>query len=281
MATLSGHRRIAGVIATLAAALVAAGPVLGVGVAYAASEPQVEFSGGSVLNMVVCKSQPTATTVTVPAETSVRFANRLGQTATLRINGKSVAQVGSNQAVPVLFHYGPVSVTMTVPCNVGVVEQFGSVVVNVTRPAAASSTTTAASSGSGTTTQGAAAQTSGRAALGRSTAASPAARPAGASPSATASPGASAAPSDAAIWGPGGLLDESRPPLAKDLNAGTNPALADGAAADVGAVVPASGTPRRTPSGMLALIATVLTIGVGVAAIRSMMAGRATRARFA
>jgi len=266
--------------AVVAAALLAAGPALAAGIAYAAPSKQVEFSGGSVLNMVVCKSQPSVSTLTVPAETSVSFANRLSQTASLLINGSQVATVGANQEVPVRFHFGPVSVSMSVPCNVGVVKQFGSVVVNVTKP----STTTATSSSGGSTTavQGVATQGAGRASAADRAAAAAAGRPAGAkSPAAAVSPSASAA-EDATIWGQGGLLDQSQPPLAKDLNAGTNPALADGAApADVGAVVPASGTPRRTPSGLLALIAAVLTIGVGVAGIRSLMAGRATRARFA
>jgi hypothetical protein len=267
--------------AVVAAAMLAAGPALAAGIAYAApSNPQVEFSGGSVLNMVVCKSQPSTSTLTVQAETSVSFANRLGQTASLRINGRQVSQVGANQAVPVRFHYGPVSVSMSVPCNVGVVEQFGSVTVNVTK----ASTAAAASSTGGSTTavQGVATQGAGRAPAADRAAAAAAGRPAATkSPAAAGSPSASAA-GDATIWGQGGLLDQSQPPLAKDLNAGTNPTLADGAApADVGEVVPASGTPRRTPSGLLALIAAVLTIGVGVAGIRSLMAGRATRVQFA
>ena len=75
--------------------------------------PTVEFSGGSVLNMLVCKSQPSTGRLSVPAESRVSFVNRLGQNATLRMGGRTVTSVGANQAVPVVFHHGPVEVSMT------------------------------------------------------------------------------------------------------------------------------------------------------------------------
>jgi hypothetical protein len=52
-------------------------------------------------------------------------------------------------------------------------------------------------------------------------------------------------------------------------------------ATDVGDVVAASGEPVHGPSGLLAMIATVLAIGVGVAAVRTVLARRTYRARFA
>ena len=76
--------------------------------------------------------------MTVPAESKVTFVNRLGQNATLRIGGKTVTSVGANQAVPVVFHHGPVEVSMTISCSAGVVEEFRPVTVGVTpKPAAA------------------------------------------------------------------------------------------------------------------------------------------------
>jgi hypothetical protein len=138
-------RRVAAAFAT---ALFAAGPALAASPAYAADGQSVEFSGGSVLSMLVCKSRPSAAQLTVPAESRVVFVNRLGQAAALRVDGRSVASVGPNQAVPVVFHYGPVAVSMALACNVGVVEQFQAVAVNVVRPVASGGGSAAARRGS-------------------------------------------------------------------------------------------------------------------------------------
>jgi hypothetical protein len=45
--------------------------------------------------------------------------------------------------------------------------------------------------------------------------------------------------------------------------------------------VAASGEPVHGPSGLLAMIAAVLTVGVGVAAVRAVLARRTPHARFA
>ena len=130
MATESSRpRRLA---AVCAAGLLAVGPALVAGPAFA-DTPTVAFSGGSVVGMLVCRSQPSAGQVTIAPESRVLFVNRLGQPATLRVGAQVVAKVGANQAVPVVFHYGPVPVSMAVPCSVGVVEQFESVTVAVSR----------------------------------------------------------------------------------------------------------------------------------------------------
>src|SRR3954469_11545832 len=132
MAMYSRNRRLA---AVLAAAALGAGPARAAAPA-AAAGPSVEFSGGSVLNVLVCRSQPSSNRLTVPAETRVTFINRLGQPATLHVGG-STSTIGANQAVPVVFHYGPVNVSMSMSCSVGVAEDFGAVAVAVTPPAAA------------------------------------------------------------------------------------------------------------------------------------------------
>ena len=49
----------------------------------------------------------------------------------------------------------------------------------------------------------------------------------------------------------------------------------------VEAAVPASGTPQNGPAGLLALIAAVCVVGVGIAAIRAIIAQRSTRASYA
>jgi hypothetical protein len=255
-----------------AAAALAIGPVLAAsGAATAAPANQaVEFSGGSVLNMLVCRSTPSTSKLTVPAESRVTFVNRLGQNATLRIDGRTVTSVGANQAVPVVFHYGPVSVSMTISCNAGVVEEFNKVTVVVT-PRAAAPAPTAASSGSnssGSTSRGASGASSARGATATRTATLPAA---GAEAAASADPWAPAA----------GQAASGAPSVAGAAGAEGAAEPAGVAAAEVGGLEAAAGEPVHGPSGLLAMIATVLSIGVGVAAVRAIIARRTSRAQFA
>jgi hypothetical protein len=251
----SPHRRWT---ALLAAAVFGTAPALlaAVAPAYAApGAPTVEFSGGSVLNTVACRSQPSAASLTVDAETRITFVNRLGQPASLKIDGRVVSQVGANQAVPVMSHHGPVRVSMAFACNVGVVEEFKSVTVAVTPKAAPTPVATANQAASG----------SGGGSPSRITR-SPAPAPpdAGMLP-----PGAPSANSSAAgVPGPFGGTSEGGP------GASAN-------SADVGNPVAASGEPVHAPSGLLAMVASVLVIGVGVAGVRSAFARRTTRSRFA
>ena len=262
----SGSFRSARLSRILLAAALGTGPGLIAGAAYAAPEaqPTIEFSGGSVLNMLVCKSQPSAGRLTVPAESKVSFVNRLGQNATLRMAGKTVTSVGANQAVPVVFHHGPVEVAMTISCSAGVVEEFRSVTIGVTaKPAAAqpaaapSPTSTARGSGnSSTASRGSGARTSAAASPPATEAATPAADP----------------------WAPSAAAVAGVP--AADAGNGEGAGVAPGAA-DVGDVVAASGEPVHGPSGLLAMIAAVLTVGVGVAAVRAALARRTPGARFA
>ena len=250
----------------LLVAVLGTGPALMAGVASAApaGPPTVEFSGGSVLNMLVCKSQPSTGKLTVPAESQVSFVNRLGQNATLRMGGKTVTSVGANQAVPVVFHQGPVEVSMTISCSAGVVEEFRAVTVGVTakppaaQPAAAPPPPSN-NRGSGSSGSSGSARSSAKA----SATASVTAEPSAADPWASA---AGAAPTGVAASGESGT--------------GEGGGVAPGAA-DVGDVVAASGEPVHGPSGLLAMIAAVLTVGVGVAAVRAVLARRTSGARFA
>jgi hypothetical protein len=254
-------RRVAAAFAT---ALFVGGPALAASPAYAADGQSVEFSGGSVLSMLVCKSQPSAAQVTVASEGRVVFVNRLGQSATLRVDGHSVASVGANQAVPVVFHYGPVTVSMALSCNVGVVQQFQSVVVNVARPVAAGGTATAAGG------------------AGASARAATTARPGG-TPTGEHSAVAAAPTDDQTAAGLEPGLDPSGD-VSASAGADAAAAPADPAGAGpvaVGPIVTASGTPRVRASGLLTLLATVCAIGVTVAAIRAIVAQRTTRTRFA
>jgi len=245
----------------LAAAVLGAGPALAAGAAFAApGTPSVEFSGGSVLNMLVCRSEPSAGKLTVPAESRITFVNRLGQTGTLRIDGRTVASVGPNQAVPVVFHYGPVNVLMSIACDVGVVEEFRAVTVVVTpKPPVAGAPAGSTGTATGSTAGSARGTTAARSAA----------------PSAAMPPDAGAMPVDP-LAPAAGLPAAGAPSAVEGTQAG-----AAASAADIGDVVAASGEPVHAPSGLLAMIATVLTIGVGVAAMRAAFAGRMARSRFA
>jgi hypothetical protein len=261
MATLSGHRRTAGSAALAAAVLLAVGPTLAAGSAFAApgNGPAIEFTGGSVLGAVVCKSAPSTNRLSLPAETRVMFVNRLGEPGTLRIDGRNVAPVGSNQGVPVVFHSGPVSVSMAFPCNLGVVQQYESVSVAVAPkgagPASAGQTNASTPTGSGGTARSGAGHASAGDQEGTQT------EPA--NPDAV-EPGASL---------PGG--DGFAPPPAAAGSTNNLPA------ADVEHPVPVAGTPRNRASNLLALIAIIGVLGVTIAAIRAIVAQRTRRTRFA
>ncbi|WP_238009580.1 hypothetical protein KZZ52_59960 [Dactylosporangium sp. AC04546] len=258
-------------MAASAAAIAAASLTLGAGpVSAAPTTPTVEFSGGSVLSLLVCKSEPSAGTVSVPAESRVNFVNRLGQNATLKVDGKAVSSVQPNQAVPVVFRTGPaVEVAMTFSCGVGVVEQFKPVSVGVTNPPPApvtkqSATTGPAGSGGGTVTNptGKASPT-GRSSRGngqRSTGEQDTAGVTGTEPV------------DPSLLGP----DATAAPAV-----GAEPSTPTEDRVTVEQPVAASGPARNAPTGLLALVATVCAVGVGIAAIRAIIAQRSSRASFA
>ncbi|WP_432982538.1 hypothetical protein [Dactylosporangium sp. CA-233914] len=272
-------------------ALAAAALTVGASPVSAAPEsPTVEFTGGSVLSLLVCKSQPNTPDVSVPADSRVNFVNRLGQNASLKVDGKAVATVQPNQQVPVVFKKGPVEVAMTFDCGVGVVQQFKPVSVGVT-PAA----------------QAPAAQPATQPAQGQ-----PKAKPGATKTSPPSGPaGAAAGAANGVISnrGPAGH-SSTKAPQGQDGTASTgdvdgemgtepiDPALLDPSATAAPAIgadpstpvddrvtveepVAASGPARNGPAGLLALVATVCVVGVGIAAIRAIIAQRSSRASFA
>ncbi len=257
----------------LAAAALGAGPVFFAGAASAAepeATPAVEFTGGSVLNMLVCKSQPSTSRVNIQAESKVTFVNRLGQNATLRVGGKTVTSVGANQAVPVVFRQGPVEVSMTMACSAGVVEEFRPVTVGVTpkpvaAPPAVAPTTAPANRAPSPT---------GTSARGNSNSSNRSATP---TPAATATTEATP-PTDP--WASAATDTAPSGVPVPDEGTGGSGDLPPGAT-DIGDVVQAAGEPVHGPSGLLAMIAAVLTVGVGVAAVRAILARRPGAARFA
>jgi hypothetical protein len=221
----------------------------------------VEFVGGSVLGAVVCKSQPSTSRLSLPAETRVMFVNRLGEPGTLRIDGRNVAPVGANQGVPVVFHSGPVSVSMAFPCNLGVVQQYESVAVAIApktaNPGPVGQVNSAAPAGSAETGTGTV--RTDRPAAGDQEGGTQT-EPVGPE---EIEPDGSLSGSDAFV-----------PPVAANS---TN----NLPAADVEHPVPVAGTPRNRASNLLALIATIGVLGVTIAAIRAIVSQRTRRIQFA
>jgi hypothetical protein len=264
-------------VAAAAAALFAAALTVGASPVHAApSTPTVEFSGGSVLSLLVCKSEPSTGSVSVPAESRVNFVNRLGQGATLKVDGKAVSAVQPNQAVPVVFKRGPVDVAMTFSCGVGVVEQFKPVSVGVTAPPAAPAAGQGGQAGQPASTTGPA---GAAAAAANQAIASPNGRSTR-KPSTTASgstgeaDGTGTEPVDQSLFGP----DPTASPAAgANVNANTS----TDERVFVEEPVAASGPATNAPTGLLALVATVCVVGVGIAAIRAIIAQRSSRASFA
>jgi len=271
-------------VATAAAALLGAALTVGASPVYAAPSggPTVEFSGGSMLNLLVCKSSPSTAKVSVPADTRVTFVNRLGQTANLKVDGSSVAQIGANQAVPVVFHYGPADVSMTFNCGVGVVEEFKSVGITVTSGGTGLKTPPPLVTGGAGSTG--AKGTSGIAARNGGTPSTRSTHGGGSGAKTSGAGGTS--PTDRAATS----TDEGTETIDPSLLGNDPSAAAAGAGGPsapgngqvyVEAAVPASGTPQNGPAGLLALIAAVCVVGVGIAAIRAIIAQRSTRASYA
>jgi hypothetical protein len=141
MAISPACRRIVGVVATLAVigvSLVAAGLVVAVSAGYAEDGQRVEFSTGGQSSPRLCRSRPNRPRITVWSGTRVTFINRLGQPAMLRIDGRDTALVGADEAAPMMFQRGPVSVSMALLCTSGGAEQFEAVTVTVAAPPAGS-----------------------------------------------------------------------------------------------------------------------------------------------
>jgi hypothetical protein len=271
------------VAAAVAAAAIGAGSTIGAAPAYATAGQTVNFTGGSVLNVLVCKSEPSPARLSVPAESRVMFVNRLGQTATLRVDGQAVSNVGANQAVPVVFHYGPVSVSMTFSCGASVAERFSAATVAVQappRPAAPNVPNTrpavgAPSGGGAATTIHNASGMSRAGAVGGRQAASPGQN----------APGTSGASPTAGPVDPGAIDVPSADPSALAVDPITGETATGAAAADtavaVEPLVPASGAPQDGASGLLALLAAVCAVGVTIAATRAIISRRTIQARLA
>lgn len=259
------HRAAA---ATVAAIFVAA-PLFAADAAYAAPTPtampresgkEVVFSGKKGLLGVACEANPSATAVTVPAETTLRVVNRTGYRAKLILDGAAQGEIADGGAAPVVFHRGPVTLGLKPSCMIG---QESAVRVEVT---AAPGTTSPGSGTKSGTKRPAQPGTGTDADRNRprpqaSLSASPTGGP---TPTASESPEAVPSSDDSGQSTDGAATVD-----------GTSGIGMDGAAAE--ALASVEPVRESGPIGLLALIATVCAIGVSAGAIRAIIAQRASR----
>jgi hypothetical protein len=269
--------------ATAIAALFAAAPLALGTAAYAygpvqESGKEVVFSGGGLLG-VACGAKPSTTSVTVPAESSLRVVNNTGRRAKLVLDGATRGEISSGSAADVLFHRGPVSLALKPDCVLADESSVRVEVVaappaapeppgNAPAPPATGGGTSGNTSGGGTTTGG----TTGR----TTRAEDPRQRPDGAA-TASADPTTPAAEPT-----PGDGTETATATVDGNLPALTDPTdsvTVSGANAEPLASV----EPVRAggSTGLLALIASVCVVGVSAGAIRAIIAQRATRTRTA
>lgn len=131
------HPRAAGaalVVALAGAPLLASLPA---GAAAPAAQPetgaQIRFRGGPLgLGILFCRSDPDQGALTVPAGATVTFVNHTRRPATLLIDGAVAGTARANQALPVVFHRGSVTVAMVPSCGFNLNRVFGAVTVEVT-----------------------------------------------------------------------------------------------------------------------------------------------------
>lgn len=252
----SFRTRAVRLVAPLAIGSMATLPLLAADPA-AAATPRVEFSGDGA-ELLSCDSRPSTPELTVPAESTVIFVNKLDDDATLRINGRESARVDEDESVEVLFHRGTVRVAMVPDCGLSLSNTVQSVTVTVGAAGSASHTSSAGSGKSAKpspTDSSAARSRHGS----RSTVSDRLASPGQSSPAAPS--GAPAAAGDAS---PGAGAGQGE--------------VADGDEAVAAEPVSTDATTEEDgPNGLLAIIAVICVVGVSAGAIRAIAAQRATR----
>lgn len=250
-----------------------------------ASTPTVTFTGAPLLNigMVSCPSKPSVSTLRVAAGTTVNFADRLGKPATLWA-GDSHESLSDGEMVPVTFTSGPAKIVIQMLPNCALdLGTHVQMTVTVTAPdtsppgGSAGNGGGGGGGGDGTTTKAPGSSGSGRGAtVGPTTKTD--------HPKDSHKPTPSAAPSTgAAVVTSAGPGDPGNTGSSQGAGAGNDdpfatPTITDTAGSvtlgdPVGAISPSNGA-----SGLLTLIATVCVVGVSAAAIRAIIAQRATRA---
>lgn len=249
------HTRTSRLVARVAVGAVVGLPLLAAGPA-AAATPRVEFAGSGA-GLLSCRSTPSDADLTVPAESTVIFVNKLDDVATLRINGRNATRVSKDESTEVLFHRGTVRIEMVPDCGLTLASDIKAVSVTVAAPgAAAAPSSSGPAKPAGSSQAGVASSQSSRAShrAGGAGSASPG-RSASIASSAPAAGGVASPPDAGAGEGPAGEGDEG---VAAEPVSTTASSEEDG------------------PNGLLAVIAIVCVVGVSAGAIRAIAAQRAT-----
>ncbi|HEY8473163.1 MAG TPA: hypothetical protein VIL37_11100 [Natronosporangium sp.] len=279
-------------LAAAAAALVGV-PLLGGSSATAESAGTVTFTGGcGVLGSGLGGSAtPDIGQLSVPAGTGVRFTNRLGQNATLRLDGEPAAEVPAGGTADVVFHDGPVTASMQINCLLGT--PAGTVEVEVQQvppPAEPSERPDPGDRDDRTTPPSQDGGTSGDETGAGAPAGEPPWVPGPPTGDQAASlPPPASGPAAAADRGDRADAEQPRPwgvqvePPSGSASTG-QPEADDQESGDL-AVDQMSRTSSATsdegPIGLLALIATVCVVGVSAGAVRALISQRAHRTEWA
>ncbi|MGI5212636.1 hypothetical protein [Plantactinospora sp. CA-290183] len=116
------HRRATVAVAALVAGtpplvpdVATAEPVAPPSVGTRESHRDIRF-GGTGLGGLRCVAAPEETTVSVPAESTVRVVNGTGRRARLMLDGVARAELAAGSSAEVLLHHGPVSLALRPIC---------------------------------------------------------------------------------------------------------------------------------------------------------------------
>ncbi len=300
------------------AALFVVGPLLANGTAQAEltrrGNDLVFGGGGRNMLGLSCAAEPRSDSMTVPAGSTVRVVNDTGHDADLRLNGVSKGALANRSSTEVLFRRGPVEVTLKPNCPLGGPSEPATVTVTPS-PSGSGTPTPSPTTAPPTATPGGSPSKSPRpvAKPGRpakpkppNTATKPNRRPTSAGAVTTATTTGRTGPQSATTrarvrtdTAPGTATTGASTPTTastempvggSDAPVSTGPVLAapeiDASSADptsaaaepVAALRPLS---QDSPIGLLALAATVCLAGVTAAAIRAIVAQRASRSTIA
>lgn len=258
----------AGLLGATAAPALAVAPVV-----RAPMTQAITFTGDSLLTLgaLSCPSKPDANSLTVLAESTVTFINSTDRTGSLQIDGAASATLRPGEGVPVVFHRGPVQVKLVPTCTLGLSQPEAATIKVTAAPAPAPSATNPGQTGGGAT--GGAAQPSSGATNKSS--------------GATSGRGTGATSTKNTSSGDGSDEETDGTETDDETDTGTT-----GTGGDPGTLLPSQGPsdaasvtaepaavaaiPQRA-TGLLALFAIVSVVGVIFAAIRAIIAQRATR----
>ncbi len=266
------------------------------------SGQQVVFSGSGLLGLS-CAAQPDTGAITVPADATLQVVNRTGYRARLLLSGATQGEIRDGEAAEVLFRRGPVTVSLRPSCVLSEESETVQVEVQAAGSAPEPQPSPSAAVPDQDQDQANAVSTPSRVTPSRVTPSAAPQAPAGGLPDAggvaphrTAAPGlpdgSGAMPPTTAERRSGSSGGKALSGMPQGGSPGLRPPAVEGPrlpvpetgyeqgvdAEPVAALDPLTAT---GPVGLLAIIATICVAGVTAAAIRSIGAQRANRAKVA